>query len=180
MLFQTNVQDANTLAREYYMKKLSLPIESKVEARDNIRYAVDISTDGVQDQEITKFTFMFNRRGGTNTPHVSSIPDPLCHQRILRVHKATVYDGGGTDANPLHTLNCFMHASFSDDDYQFICRVSSDIHLRKKRYKYATTDNMFTVWFTYDGRENVVKFKNTKDKSFLNYTYNFTIELVYE
>ena len=122
------------------MKKLSVPIESKVEASDNIRYDVDVSAAGVQGQEITRFTFMFSKRGGTNTPHISSIPDPICHQRILRVHKATVYDGGGSDTNPLHTLNCFMHASFSDDDYKFICRVSSDIHLRKERFKHTKTD----------------------------------------
>ena len=174
------VIDTDLFAREYYMKKLSVPIESKIEARDNIRYAFDISTDGVLDQEISKFTFTFNRRGGTNTPHISSIPDPLCHQRILRVHKATLCDQGGEEEQPLHMVACFMHASFSDYDFNLVCRVSSDVYLRKKRYKYATTDDMFTVWFTYDGRDNIINFKNKKYRSFLNYTYNFTIELVYE
>ena len=105
------IVDTDLFAREYYMKKLSVPIESKVEARDNIRYAVDISTDGVQGQVITKFTFMFNKRGGTNTPHVSSIPDPICHQRILRVHQATLCDVGGTELDTMHMVSCLMHAS---------------------------------------------------------------------
>ena len=72
--------DTDLFAREHYMKRLSVRIESKVEARDNMRYDVVIGTIGVRDQEITKFTFMFNRRGGTITPHTSSITYPVCHQ----------------------------------------------------------------------------------------------------
>ena len=71
------IVDTDLFARECYMKKSSVPIESKIEARDNIRYDFDIGAAGVLDEEITKFTFMFNKRGGTNTPHISSIPDPL-------------------------------------------------------------------------------------------------------
>ena len=42
------VIDTDLFAREYYMKKLILPIESKIEARDGTRFDADIGIDGCE------------------------------------------------------------------------------------------------------------------------------------
>jgi hypothetical protein len=153
---------------DFYTKMINIPWNQKIDIRDAI------SKDS--DDSPMRFKYTIDSWTGMIIAGVRAISNPLDTKRILKLNYVNDYYYREDN----NDIPMFLHASFSPAPWNYVCNVPASHHELKKRYIYDASKS-FEVWFTYDGRNDIVKFEKsateTDKNNFFYYDKNFVLDL---